>query len=83
LQEAVLKHAELPAALEKDLVLSGFGQRELDLVLGIAVGNQAGAGYTICEVGAGEAAFTKMVSNLRAENFLSTQHYCLDEKAPH
>ena len=58
-QEAILDHPDFTSALAEDALLSGFGQKQLDVILAIAISNQKAAGYTVGEVGAGSGAFTK------------------------
>lgn len=45
----------------EDPFLSGFAQMEVENILGIAVGNQKGSGYTVGEIGSENVAFTKKV----------------------
>lgn len=48
----------------EDPVLSGFGSKELKIMLDIAMENQRPEGFVACEIGAGSGGFTKQVGFL-------------------
>ena len=53
--------ADLEAALAKDPFLSGFGRSTLQIQLQLLTANQTAAGFTMCEIAAGNGGLTKQV----------------------